>query len=602
MVNKKGYIFTTDALIGLSILLLILVVASGIYIQKSGSALNKEFLSEDLITILSDMKINETNNNYVNNLINEGIITNLDNSVLEQIGEFWAEGDNTIAETIFTNISEGLIPQNNGYGLWIDEELVYSNNKTAEKTLMTSKSMISGISKNKTREGYNARAFAHKTKKNTNLIVMGDIISSSVKNPSGGNNGNHPEIIYTFEIPQDSTIIDAYWFIEAAWTDNKFKAYINNEHIPGSDATGSKLLLDLESYVNQGLNNASVNYRFGSGGQEGGDDGASHLIVEYSTQEMNTLKDLTKKVLAEVNSNCSIKYKKPVFILNTLNEVFINLNAIGTTAELNYILEGNIYPISQKNIVSNHVEWNNSEIESALISDGFSYNYLVGKYIYFVIEIDNYNSLEFPAEHRAILEDSYVEIDVELNKEIYGHIDLTKIIPIYSYSNSEYGDFYRNLEYRYTLSTNDTDLMSLDSQYAWLYRSGMNPDQTVISNSQTLYSHPPSPLVKEFARFGFTQTTGNILDGENVYQLQFGSGYGINPFNSLVFFTILLKGMVPYGDTFPTEQEAVQDAVNRLQTELGEFVNATEIVNETLTISDVPSMWGPAVAEVRTWY
>jgi hypothetical protein len=581
---------------------LILVVASGIHIQKSGSALNREYLSEDLINILSDMKIDETNNIYVESLITGGAVTNLNNTVLEQIGEFWAEGNESTAANIFQNISEGLIPENNGYGLWIDDELVFSSNKTAEKSLITSKSMISGITKNQSRVGFNARAFAHKTKKNTTLIVMGDVVSSSVKNPGGGNNGNQPMITYDVDIPEDAVVLDAYWFIEAAWTDNKFKAFINGDYIPGSDATGDKLLLDIESYFNAGHNNVSVLYRFGSGGKEGGDDGASHVVVEYSTQEMNTLHDLTKKHLGAVESLCSIRYKKPVFILNTVNSLFINLNAIGTTAELRYTVDGITYNISTKNITSNHAEWSNSEIQSALSSDGFSYDDLIGKYIWFVFDIDEYHDLEIPGLQRAILSDSYVEVDVELTKEVYGHIDLTRIVPIYSYDTSEYGNFYRNLEWRYNLSTNDTDLMSLDSQYAWLYRSGMDPSQEIISNSQTLYSHPPSPLIKELARFGFTQATGNILDGENIYRLEFGSGYGVNPFNSLVHFTLLVKGMVPYGKTFPTEEEAVNDAIARLQTELGDFIEATEIVNETISISDVPSMWGPAIAEVRTWY
>ena len=602
MVGKKGYIFTTDALIALSIIILILVVASGIHIQKSGSALNREYLSEDLINILSDMKINETNNAYVENLITGGTITNLDNTVLEQIGEFWAEGNETVAADIFQNISNGLIPENNGYGLWIDGELVYSDNKTAEKSLITSKSMISGITKNQSRVGYNARAFAHKTKKNTTLVVKGDVISSSVRSPYKGNNNNHPDITYEVLLPDDVVINDAYWFIEAAWTDNKFKAYINGIYVPGSDATGSKLLTDLEPYLNPGLNNITVVYRYGSGGQEGGDDGATHFVVEYSTDEMNTLHELTKKYFGEVNSNCSIKYEKPVFILNTINSIFINLNAVGTTAELKYTLDGVTYDISQKNIVSNHVEWTDAEIQSALASDGLAYDDLIGKYIWFVVYIDDYHSREDFGSGRKILADSYVEADVKLTKEIYGHIDLTRVVPVYSYSTSQYGDFYRNLEWRYNLSTTDTDLMALDSQFAWLYYTGQNPDQEVVSNSHTLYSHPPSPMIHAFARFGFTQDTGYLLDGENIYELHFGYGYGINPFNSLVDYTILVKGMVPYGATFPTEEEAVADAVSRLENELGVFIEATEIVNETISISDVPSMWGPAIAEVRTWY
>ena len=602
MVKKKGYIFTTDALIGLSIVIIVLIIASKAYVTRNDTAINKESLSEDLINVLSDMKINETNNPYVSSLITGGTITNFDNSVLEQMGELWAEGQEDIARNIFINISKGIISKQQGFGLWIDDELLYSNNKSYEKSLITSKSMISGITKNETRVGYNARAFAHKTKKNTTLVVKGDVISSSVKSPSGGNNGNHPAITYKVILPNDAAINDAYWFIEAAWTDNKFKGYINDVYIPGSDASGSKLLLDLESYVTPGENNITVEYRYGSGGKEGGDDGASHFVVEYSTENMNTLNSLTKKYFGQVESGCSIKYNKPIFALNTINSMDISIDAIGTTAELRYVVDGVEYDLSQKNIVSNHTEWSDSEIRNSMQSNGIDYDHLVGRYFWFVVDIDEYHSRENTGHQRKILPTSYVDLDVDVSNEVYGHIDLTRVVPIYSYSSKEYGDFYRNLEWRYDLSTTDTELMALDSQFAWLYYTGSNPDQEAISNSNVLYSHPPSPMIYAFARFGFTKDTGNLQDGENIYQLQFGSGYAINPFNSLVDYTILVKGMVPYGITFPTKEEAVTDAVNRLEEELGVFIEATEIVNETVSISEVPSMWGPAIAEVRVWH
>ena len=139
---KKGYIFTTDALIALSVIVLTLIVASSVYLSRPGSMLNKGYFSQDLLDVLSDMNINETNNHYVGSLITGKVITNLDNSVLEQIGEFWAEGQQEIAMNIFSNLSDGLIPENYGYGLWIDDELLYERTTTAEKNLMTSKSMI----------------------------------------------------------------------------------------------------------------------------------------------------------------------------------------------------------------------------------------------------------------------------------------------------------------------------------------------------------------------------------------------------------------------------------------------------------------------------
>jgi len=50
-----------------------------------------------------------------------------------------------------------------------------------------------------------------------------------------------------------------------------------------------------------------------------------------------------------------------------------------------------------------------------------------------------------------------------------------------------------------------------------------------------------------------------------------------------------------------TLQGALDDAVARLNATLGKYAVATTIAKETYSVSEVPSMWGPAELEVRVW-
>jgi len=588
-----------DALIALSIILVAVLGMNVLYISEKQTS-NLHFASDDFISALGSLKLSEVNNSYVQQLISNGTIKDENNTVLQQIGDFWAADQTDLARNLTAIFAEKLIPPNQGVGVYISGQAIYERGLNDMELIANSQRLISGIAENKSKTGFIARASVVKAKKNNTLIVMGDVISSSVRKPWGSNNNNKVNITYYVDLPSNATIVDAYWFIEAAWTDNKFKAYINNVYIPGSDASGSKLLTNLNSYLTPGRNRANVVGRYGRGGYEAGDDGASHFVVIYSTDVIDTLEDKTKQYLAEVRSNCSINYKKPIFVYGTLNKLDINLNVIATTVTLKYIVDGVTYDISTKNVVNNSAEWTDLEIRTAMNSDGIGYSDLADRYFWFVFEIDDYHSRENFGIGREIMNNSYVNVDATSAENLdYGYIDITHVPDVYSYSNRFFWDFYRNVEWQFDV-LNSSIPLTVDSQLAWLYWSGSNPNQKIMSNSLVLYQHPTQPLITELARFGYTKKDG-IINGTNSYKLEFSNGYSVNPFNSLIAYTFLVKCMVPYGNTFQTLDEAVDDALNRLNETLGVYIEATEIVNETIALSGVPYLWGPTIIEARLW-
>ena len=66
-------------------------------------------LSNDMLGILSEMKVTEINNSYVKSLIDNGNITHINNTLIEQLGEFWATNQTELATKFIANITEGLL-------------------------------------------------------------------------------------------------------------------------------------------------------------------------------------------------------------------------------------------------------------------------------------------------------------------------------------------------------------------------------------------------------------------------------------------------------------------------------------------------------------
>ena len=83
--KNKAVFFSTDALIALIVILLSIIVIYPIVTSNN----YKQYTQGDVIKVLSNLKIGEIDNGYVKSLIASREIKNLNQSVLEQIGEFY---------------------------------------------------------------------------------------------------------------------------------------------------------------------------------------------------------------------------------------------------------------------------------------------------------------------------------------------------------------------------------------------------------------------------------------------------------------------------------------------------------------------------------
>ena len=567
---------------------------------------NLNYLANDLPEVFSTLKVGDINNSYVTFLINTYQITDVNNTILTQIGEFYVENRSDLIMLMVTNITEDIMPDTKSLNMSVNGEPVFSRQWAGKATLIQTRRMISGIEKAKPTKGFVARAIAVKTEKNNTRIVMGDVISSSIRKDGTNQNNNRLNVTYYVELPDQVSLLNSYWFIETSYISNNIRAFINGQFI-GGPQQGAYTLNNLTTlhHLVPGKNNITSEFYWGGSAPFAGEDGASHFVVEYNTTN-DISQSLSMFPLARVSSNCSIEYKKPLFILGDIRLINVNLsvNANYVTLRFNHV-NGTSYLISKKNVSGNFVFWTDQEIKNVLEANKIYYANLSGKPFWFNISLDTYKTQEPIAQARRILDNSFVFIDHSEAKALYGFLDINQLVPNPTYQGSigcegNLGCFYQNSQWKFN-KTNASNALMVFSQFAWLCLDcDDSTTQNISTNGVSLYSHPPNVMLKEItARFGYKSSY--IRNGTNTYSLNFSDTYGINATNSLVYYTLLVPNMVSYGATFNSSDAALLDAQARLNQTLGQYVSAADISTDTVSVGGVPSLWGPSTIEVTVW-
>ncbi len=162
MTNKRGYYYSTDALIAVVVIFLVIFALKPLG-EKREIQVN---VQEDLISVLSNLKMGEVNDSYFQELISSGEASE-NITILEQIVELYAK-DSPEAENLINYILINLKPEEN-IGVWVGNDLIASVNKTSYESsteIWTSRELVSGIKKTENGDdvkGYSARAFLKRT-------------------------------------------------------------------------------------------------------------------------------------------------------------------------------------------------------------------------------------------------------------------------------------------------------------------------------------------------------------------------------------------------------------------------------------------------------
>lgn len=153
---KKAFLFSTDALIALIIIFLTILVAYPVVKYSQ----HKTEIQSDVLKILSSLKIGEVDNLYAQTLISQGEITDLNKTILEQLGTFYVT-DTAKAQELAQSILSSFNTKEN-IGIWYGNQLLASLNATPfeeAKDIEVERQVISGIRSGEEITGFSARAF-----------------------------------------------------------------------------------------------------------------------------------------------------------------------------------------------------------------------------------------------------------------------------------------------------------------------------------------------------------------------------------------------------------------------------------------------------------
>jgi hypothetical protein len=152
MKNKRGYFFTLDAFVAMGVIIVGLVLIFSLRSEPTENT-QTEFFSRDMVSLFASTSIYEMNNEYVDELKANHTITNTHYTVLEAVGEMVFLNKTDTARNLVANITVGIVPENYGFELILDNQSVYVRNVADEdfyaspgryNVLMTSKRIISG--------------------------------------------------------------------------------------------------------------------------------------------------------------------------------------------------------------------------------------------------------------------------------------------------------------------------------------------------------------------------------------------------------------------------------------------------------------------------
>lgn len=181
---------------------------------------------------------------------------------------------------------------------------------------------------------------------------------------------------------------------------------------------------------------------------------------------------------------------------------------------------------------------------------------------------------------------SYIDVEYKLTREglKFGAIDLGIVenfggVP----SNPKQADF----------SFPEFELLKTFLHVAQVFSFMINVDvQPENEDSKRVFSSPSSRAVP--SKIFLDPIFFNITKKNTIYMEDTGSsGNDFLPETALEY-VVLLPDHVPYGDIFDSEQEAKDNAVSRLESLLGNFMNVTQIDVDSVSVGNVPWMWGPA--------
>lgn len=300
--NKKGFMFTLDALLASLILVGGLLLISQHLLEEAPNQ-HLEYLSTDVLSSLAELRMSDleiTNNSFVNNLTELSNNTDLNLSVLEQIGTYWAVGQPELATNLSNYVLNNLLPANMGvnltiqglsYGFASDNVDVLLDKSFSQagtpSSVVVGERMITGINKGSPLTGSTSSAYLRRIQnKTTNSFAY-----------FGGFIGQGRITVRLDNLPPDINDSGSVreMFLEGEF-DSDFDLLINNHHCTHINVNGLAVqrfnVTSCSSNLTAGNNTVTLDFTEGliNASVSGGLLGIRYMTEEFGTMESSGVK------------------------------------------------------------------------------------------------------------------------------------------------------------------------------------------------------------------------------------------------------------------------------------------------------------------------
>lgn len=632
--SRRALFFTVDALVAALIMLGGLMLLTSSYVSEQPRSLINT-MADDMINVLGEMQVHEANSTFMQQLIANGSISDLNNTLLMQMGEFWADGNTSLAEAFAMDVSEGMLPERYGYSIIMDNDTIYTRNSSVKNMLVTSKKIITGIQQSKPVKGYIAKARANTVEKTTDLVVPFSPAGAAWK--GSASEPGIVQVIKVFELP-DVNVLSAKAYLSfhldrgsPDWDIvdiNDGQCAITRDGMdlePGSE--GVFRVFDLNSSCfNVGNNSIRLDLR--NLGYNAHIHPGTFFVINYNqteSPEMLGWEHSERIYFDNINSTQGGGVSgagpwviTPFHIPTDATDVSVSIQVAGR----------GIYDYTESCTPSRRFwGWGSSHCkrdydyiiflndeepfdnEAAPDEDPLYFYtpedtdpHLVTGTNLISVYFNNYEDNYWGEGTEIIYSDpvgdpegsSYVEVNYSAPPALpYGVIEIRQV--------EEFGglaDPVKDSNFSFPVEAEGVSSVFVHpvEQYSYITRvysdTGFPPGNLVFESPSS--RAVPSSI---YIPLETLDTTPLMLNYERIQET---SGNDVLP-NSTIDYGFYIKGFVGYGGVFATQGESIEDAIARLQEVLGVYVNASDIVIDNTTMSGVPSLWGPAVAEVRVW-
>ena len=324
--NKKAIFYVMDALLASMLLIGALLLIYKTYSPDDVEVDQQTFISQDILTVVAELRLSELNNSFVAQEFASGNITDMNKTVLDQIGEYWALNEVDKAQLLLQTVINESIPSNYGVRTTMGNNTLLLQNLTKKVNSVASNRMISGIEQGRPIVGSSGASYLKKVrdKKTSSYAYFGGFV------------GQGNITVALEDIPADVGLGDVKQITIELDVISPFQLFINKNWCANLTPSGTMMypsqwdISYCNASIKPGINNFTltfiddVNNAFVMGG---------NIRVEYQTDELKQDMSFTSKT-----------YSFPEIrgIVNLYDGFYVSGNITGMTIYLHYLADHSV--------------------------------------------------------------------------------------------------------------------------------------------------------------------------------------------------------------------------------------------------------------------